>query len=63
MVRDNEIKIVTLSSGEKSNELAEKISILVGDYAKFLTEFEIIGVLEILKMECYEGLMNGVDNE
>lgn len=56
---EDEIKIVTLSSGEKANELADKISELVIEYSKFLTEFEIIGVLDILKIECYQAIMEG----
>lgn len=58
-----EIKITKLSSGDKSQELAGKINVLIEAYSTVLTGFEIVGVLDSVKVNFHDYLMEEEDGK
>ncbi len=50
------IKLIRLSSGEKAQELADKIVNLINKYSGVLTGFELIGVIDSVKMSAHDSI-------
>ncbi len=51
-----EIKVTKISSGEKANELAERIIDLTNEYSGILTGYEMIGVLDTVKKAAHKSI-------
>lgn len=50
------IEITTLSSGEKAQELSDKMVELINKYSDVLTGFELIGVIDAVKMSAHDSI-------
>ena len=50
------MEITTLSSGEKAQELSDKIVELINKYSDVLTGFELIGVIDAVKMSAHDSI-------
>lgn len=50
------MKIVTLSSGEKADELRDKIIDLINEYSDCLTGYEMIGVIDVVREDCHTAI-------
>lgn len=50
---DKEIKIITLSSEEKADELRDKIINLINEYNDIFTGYELIGIIDTVKEDCH----------
>ncbi len=48
-----EIKVVNLSSGEKADELRERMIKLINEYSGVLTGYEMIGVIDVVREDCH----------
>lgn len=51
-----EIKIVTISSSEKLEELADRMINLMNEYSGMLSGYELIGVIESVKQACHKSI-------
>ena len=54
------INITTISNGEKTMELSDKMVKLINEYSNCLTGFEMIGVLEVFYQNKFIKVSNGV---
>jgi hypothetical protein len=54
--------ITTLSSGEKADELRDKIIKLINTYSNFLTGYELIGVIDTIREDCHASIQE-MDDE
>lgn len=52
----NEIEIINISSGEKAEELADRVVSLVNEYSNILTGYELIGVMDTVKQSCHDSI-------
>lgn len=51
-----ELKIIKISNGEKAQELSYRMVKLINEYSEFLTGFEMIGVIDAIRMDIHEAL-------
>ena len=47
------MEIITLSSGEKADELRNKIIELVNEYSSALTGYELVGIIDVIREDCH----------
>jgi len=50
------LKITKISNGEKAQELSEKLIALINEYNEFLTGFEVVGVIDAVRMNTHDAL-------
>ena len=48
--------IIKLSSGEKADELRNKLINLVNEYSEILTGYEMCGVLDVVREDCHSSI-------
>ncbi|MFO7815149.1 MAG: hypothetical protein R6V14_05375 [Halanaerobiales bacterium] len=47
------MKIITLSSGEKADELRNRMIELINEYSNILTGYEMVGVIDVVREDCH----------
>lgn len=47
------IEVTKLSSGEKADELRKKIIELINKYSPYLTGYEMVGVIDVVREDCH----------
>ncbi len=52
----DEIKIINISQGEKAIELEERMVELLNEYSGILTGFEMIGVIDAVKVSAHDSI-------
>lgn len=57
-----EIKIINLSSGEKADELRNRMIELINEYSKVLTGYEMIGVIDVVRQDTHISIQE-IDEE
>ncbi len=50
------MEIIKLSSGEKADELRNKMLDLINEYSEILTGYELIGIIEVIKEDCHNSI-------
>ncbi|GAG88766.1 unnamed protein product, partial [marine sediment metagenome] len=50
------MEIIKLSSGEKADELRNKILDLVNEYSDILTCYELLGIIDTIKEDCHSSI-------
>ena len=53
---EKEIKVTILNNGEKADELRNKLLDLINKYAKFLTGYELIGIIDVVREDCHQSI-------
>lgn len=47
------MEIIKLSSGEKADELRNRMIDLINEYSNILTGYELIGIIDVIKEDCH----------
>lgn len=50
------MKIIKLSSGEKADELRDRMIKLINEYSEILTGYEMIGVIDVIREDCHTSI-------
>jgi len=50
------MEIITLSSGEKADELRNKLLNLINEYSNILTGYELVGIIDVVKEDCHTSI-------
>ena len=50
------MEVVSLSSGDKAEELRLKLLKLINEYSAVLTGYEMIGVIDVVKEDCHNSI-------
>lgn len=56
------MEIIKLSSGEKADELRNKILDLVNEYSEILTGYELVGIIDVIREDCHQSIQE-MDDE
>ena len=58
-----DIKVVNLSSGEKADELRNKMIKLINEYSGVLTGYEMIGVIDVVRNDTHISIQDMEDED
>ena len=47
---------IKIDKGNSAEELRQRIIDLLNEYAGFFTDFEILGILDVVKSDCYNSM-------
>ena len=61
-MKTDDIKIINLSSGEKADELRNRMIELINEYSEVLTGYEMIGVIDVVRNDAHISIQE-VDEE
>lgn len=50
------MEITHLSNGEKADELRNKVLDIINEYSDFLTVYELVGVIDVVKRDCLQSV-------
>ena len=50
------MEIITLSNGEKADELRNKLINLVNEYSNILTGYELVGIIDTIREDCHSSI-------
>ena len=50
------MEVIKLSSGEKANELRNRMLNLINEYSEMLTGYEMIGIIDVIKEDCHNSI-------
>ena len=50
------MEIINISSGEKADELRNKIIGLLNEYCSCLTGYELVGIIDTIKEDCHNSI-------
>lgn len=50
------MEIIKLSSGEKADELRDKIINLLNEYSNILTGYELVGLIDTIREDCHSSI-------
>jgi len=56
------MNIIKLSSGEKADELRNKMIELINEYSEILTGYEMVGVIDVVREDCHTSIQ-AIDEE
>lgn len=56
------MEIITISSGEKADELRDRIIKMINEYSNCLTGYELVGIIDTIKEDCHSSIQ-AVDEE
>jgi len=56
------MEIIKLSSGEKADELRNKMLDLINKYSEILTGYELIGIIDVVREDCHQSIQ-AIDEE
>ena len=57
------MEIITLSSGEKADELRNRMLELINEYSGILTGFEMIGIIDVVREDCHQSIQAMDEND
>ena len=52
------IEITKLSSGDKADELRNRLLEMINEYSNALTGYEMIGVIDVVREDCHTSIQN-----
>lgn len=56
------MEIIKLSTnGAKADELRDRIINLINEYSEVFTGYELIGIIDTVKRDCHESILEGED--
>ncbi len=58
-----DIEIITKGHGEKADELRNRILELCNEYSELFTGFELIGIIDVVKMDCHNSIKEMDDED
>ena len=47
------MEVIKLSSGEKADELRNKLLNLINEYSEMLTGYELVGIIDVVREDCH----------
>ncbi len=50
------MKIITISSGEKADELRNRMLDLANEYSEVLTGYELVGIIDVVREDCHQSI-------
>ena len=50
------MEIIKLSSGEKADELRDKMLDLINEYSEMLTGYELVGIIDVIREDCHQSI-------
>lgn len=50
------IRIITVSNGEKADELRNRMLDLINEYSNILTGYELVGVIDVVREDCHRSI-------
>ena len=50
------MEIITISSGEKADELRNRMLDLLNEYSEILTGYEMIGIIDVVREDCHNSI-------
>ncbi len=50
------MEIIKLSSGEKADQLRDKIINLLNEYSNMLTGYELVGIIDTIREDCHSSI-------
>ncbi len=50
------MEIIKLSSGEKADELRNKMLDLINKYSEILTGYELVGIIDVVREDCHQSV-------
>lgn len=50
------MEIIKLSSGEKADELRNKLLNLINEYSEILTGYELVGIIDVVREDCHQSI-------
>ncbi len=53
-----DIKVINLSSGEKADELRNRMIKLINEYSKVLTGYEMVGVIDVVRQDTHMSIQD-----
>lgn len=56
------MEITHISSGEKADELRNKLLDLINEYSEILTGYELVGIIDVIREDCHR-LIQELDEE
>ncbi len=57
------MEIIKLSSGEKADELRNKILDLINEYSNCLTGYELVGIIDVIRGDCHDSIQAMDEND
>ena len=53
---EKDIEIINLSSGEKADELRDRMLDLINEYSEILTGYELVGIIDVVREDCHQSI-------
>ena len=50
------MEIIKLSSGEKADELRNKILDIINEYSEILIGYELVGIIDVIREDCHRAI-------
>jgi len=50
------MEVIKLSSGEKADELRNRLLDLINEYSQILTGFELVGIVDVVREDCHRAV-------
>ncbi len=50
------MEIIKLSSGEKADELRDRMLDLINEYSEILTGYELVGIIDVVREDCHQSI-------
>lgn len=50
------MEIITISNGEKADELRNRMIELINEYSNILTGYELVGVIDVVREDCHSSI-------
>lgn len=50
------IEVTSLSSGEKADELRNRLIETINEYSGILTGYEMVGVIDVVREDCHKSI-------
>lgn len=57
------MEIITISKGEKADELRNRMIELINEYSEILTGYEMVGVIDVVREDCHTSIQAMDEND
>ena len=57
------MEIIKKSSGEKADELRDELIEVINKYSKIFSGYELVGIIDTLKMDCHNSIQDVEDQD
>ena len=57
------MEIITISNGEKADELRNRMIELINEYSNILTGYEMVGVIDVVREDCHTSIQAMDEND